>query len=49
VARSLRLLPGQPAITVTIRFADPQARRPAALTVVILKPDLFRIAVEATT
>jgi DNA-binding GntR family transcriptional regulator len=49
VARSLRLMPGQPAITVTIRFADPQARRPAALTVVILKPDMFRIAVEATT
>jgi DNA-binding GntR family transcriptional regulator len=49
VARSLRLLPGQPAVTVTVRFADPGAGRPAALTVVILKPDLFRIAVEGTT
>ncbi|MBV9380290.1 MAG: UTRA domain-containing protein [Streptosporangiaceae bacterium] len=46
VARSLRLVPGQPAITVTIRFDDPATARPAGLTVVILKPELFRVVVE---
>jgi UTRA domain len=46
VARSLRLVPGQPAITVTIRFDDPSTARPAGLTVVILKPELFRVVVE---
>jgi len=46
VARSLRLVPGQPAITVTVRFDDPAAARPAGLTVVILKPELFRVVVE---
>ena len=45
VARSLRLPPGQPAVTVTVRFSD--AGNTAALTVVIMKPDLFRVAVEA--
>jgi DNA-binding GntR family transcriptional regulator len=44
IARSLRLPPGQSAVTVTIRFSD--AGNPAALTIVILKPDLFRVAVE---
>jgi hypothetical protein len=47
IARSLRLPPGQPAVTVTIRFSE--AGSPAALTVVIMKPDLFRVAVEAST
>jgi DNA-binding GntR family transcriptional regulator len=46
VARSLRLVPGQPAISVTIRFDDPATRSPAGLTVVILKPDQFRVVVE---
>lgn len=46
VARSLRLVPGQPAISVTIRFDDPATRTPAGLTVVILKPDQFRVVVE---
>jgi DNA-binding GntR family transcriptional regulator len=46
IARSLRLSPGQPALTVTIRFSDDEGT--AALTVVILKPDLFRVAVEAS-
>ena len=47
VARSLRLVPGQPAITVTVRFDDPATVRPAGLTVVILKPELFRVVVES--
>jgi hypothetical protein len=46
VARSLRLVPGQPAISVTIRFDDPATAAPVGLTVVILKPDQFRVVVE---
>jgi DNA-binding GntR family transcriptional regulator len=47
VARSLRLSPGQPVITVTVRFDDP-AGSPAGLTVVMLKPELFRVAIDTT-
>ena len=46
VARSLRLVPGQPAVSVTIRFDDPATAAPIGLTVVILKPDQFRVVVE---
>jgi len=46
VARSLRLIPGQPAISVTIRFDDPATGAPVGLTVVILKPDQFRVVVQ---
>jgi DNA-binding GntR family transcriptional regulator len=46
VARSLRLAPGQPVITVTVRFDDPDTGSPSALTVVMLKPELFRVAIE---
>jgi DNA-binding GntR family transcriptional regulator len=46
VARSLRLVPGQPAISVTIRFDDASTGVPVGLTVVILKPDQFRVVVE---
>jgi DNA-binding GntR family transcriptional regulator len=47
VARSLRLAVGQPATTITIRFEDDLAGRPVALTVAVLRPDLFRIVVES--
>jgi DNA-binding GntR family transcriptional regulator len=47
VARSLRLLPGQPAISVTIRFDDRAAGTPAGLTVVTLKPYYFRVVIQA--
>jgi DNA-binding GntR family transcriptional regulator len=47
-ARSLRLSPGQPVITVTVRFDDADTGRPAALTVVVLRPELFRVAIEGT-
>jgi len=43
-ARGLHLAPGQPAITVTIRFDEPAG--PVALTVVILRPDSFKVSVE---
>jgi DNA-binding GntR family transcriptional regulator len=46
VARSLRLSPGQPVITVTVRFDDPVTGTPTGLTVVMLKPELFRVAID---
>ena len=46
VARSLRLAAGQPAALVTVRFDDPDDGRPVALTIAVLRPDLFRIVVE---
>jgi DNA-binding GntR family transcriptional regulator len=47
VARSLRLIPGQSAISVTIRFDDDRTRSPVGLSVVILKPEHFRVVIEA--
>jgi DNA-binding GntR family transcriptional regulator len=47
VARSLRLSAGQPAATVTIRFEDVAQPGVTALTVAVLRPDLFRIVVES--
>jgi len=47
VARSLRLVPGQSAFSVTIRFDDHAAGDPVGLTVVVLKPDQFRVVIEA--
>ena len=46
IARSLKLSPGQPVITVTVRFDDAATGEPAGLTVVMLKPELFRVAIE---
>jgi DNA-binding GntR family transcriptional regulator len=48
IARSLRLSPGQPVITVTIRFDDAATGEPAELTVVMLRPELFRVAIDTT-
>ena len=47
VARSLRLLPGQSAISVTIRFDDQVSGSPAGLTTVTLKPHHFRVVIQA--
>ncbi len=47
VARSLRLLPGQQAISVTIRFDDQATGAPVGLTTVTLVPDQFRIVIQA--
>ena len=44
VARGLHLGPGQPVITVTMRFDD--SSTPVALTVVMLRPDLFKVSIE---
>jgi hypothetical protein len=46
VAKSLRLPAGQPAAIITVRFDDPKAARPAALTIAAVRPDLFRIVIE---
>jgi DNA-binding GntR family transcriptional regulator len=46
VARSLRLLPGQPAISVTIRFDDPVTGTPVGLTMACMKSDRFRVVAE---
>jgi hypothetical protein len=46
LARSLRLSAGQPAAMVAVRFDDPEAARPVALTVAAIRPELFRIVVE---
>ncbi|MBV9451565.1 MAG: UTRA domain-containing protein [Streptosporangiaceae bacterium] len=45
-ARSLRLTPGRPVISVTIRFEDRERRQPVGLTVLLLRPELFRVAIE---
>jgi DNA-binding GntR family transcriptional regulator len=47
VARSLRLLPGQSAISVTIRFDDQTSGSPVGLTTVTLKPHYFRVVIQA--
>lgn len=47
VARSLRLLPGQPAVSVTIRFDNQATGAPAGLTIVTLKPQYFRVVIQA--
>lgn len=47
VARSLRLPAGQPATIVTVRFDDPATDRPVALTVAVLRSDLFRVVLQS--
>ena len=47
VARSLRLAAGEPAATVTVRFEDDTRPGVVALTVAVLRPELFRIVVES--
>ena len=46
-ARTLRLSAGEPVATVTVSFAMPATGAPVALTMVMLRPELFRIVVEA--
>jgi DNA-binding GntR family transcriptional regulator len=47
VARSLRLPAGQPATIVTVRFDDPASTRPVALTVAVLRSDMFRVVLQS--
>jgi DNA-binding GntR family transcriptional regulator len=46
IARSLRLTAGQPAVIVTVRFEDLASGRPMALTIAVLRPDMFRVVVQ---
>jgi DNA-binding GntR family transcriptional regulator len=46
-ARALRLSAGEPVATVTVSFAVPATGAPVALTMAMLRPELFRIVVEA--
>ena len=46
-ARTLRLSAGEPVTTVTVTFAVPATGVPVALTMAMLRPELFRIVVEA--
>jgi DNA-binding GntR family transcriptional regulator len=46
-ARMLRLGPGDPAITLTVRLDDPAIGVPVALTTAILHPARFRVVAEA--
>lgn len=47
VARSLRLPAGQPATIVTVRFDDLAGARPVALTVAVLRSDMFRVVLQS--
>ena len=46
IARTLRLPTGASTTLVTVRFDDTTSRTPAAVTVVVLHPDLFRVILE---
>ncbi len=46
-ARTLRLAPGVSALTVTVRFSGAGPGSPTALTAAVLRPDLFKITIEA--
>jgi DNA-binding GntR family transcriptional regulator len=46
VARSLRLTAGQPALMITVLFAGPAGGQPVALTIAVLRPDMFRLIVQ---
>jgi DNA-binding GntR family transcriptional regulator len=48
VARTLRLPAGAPAATLTVRFEDGSHPGGLALTVAVLRPELFRIVVESS-
>ena len=46
-ALSASYLPERLVATVTVSFEDPVARRPVAITTAMLRPDLFRIVIQA--
>ncbi len=47
VARNLRLAAGQPALLVTVRFDDHRSAEPVALTIAVLRPDMFRVVLQS--
>ena len=46
VARNLRMSAGALATVISVCFEEPGDGTPTALTVVVLRPDTFRIAIE---
>src|SRR5579859_3578500 len=46
-ARTLRLSAGEPVATVTMSFVMPATGAPVALTMAMLRPELFRVVIEA--
>lgn len=46
-ARRLRLRPGQMALVISMLFCDGPGHQPAALTVTVLRPDMFQITLES--
>lgn len=47
MARSPRLAAGELVATVTVSLEDPVAHQPVAVTTARLRPDLFRIVIQA--
>lgn len=47
-ARRLRLNPGQMALIITMLYCDGPGHEPTALTISVLRPDLFRVTMEAS-
>jgi DNA-binding GntR family transcriptional regulator len=45
-AKTLGMVAGQPVLLVTIRFDDVCQKSPGAVTVAVLRPDMFRVALE---
>jgi hypothetical protein len=45
IGKSLRLGAGQSGVIVSVRYDDPSLGTPVALTVAVLRPDLFRIVI----
>src|SRR5207302_3016371 len=48
VTRTLALPLGQPVMTVTVRFDDSATRERAGRAIVMLKPELFRVAIDTS-
>jgi hypothetical protein len=48
-ARTLDLSAGAPATFITARFDDTTTGTPAALAMVVLRPELFRIVLDSQT
>lgn len=47
VARGLGLTPGAPAVGITVKFSRPPSAHALALTAAVMRPDVFKIVIEA--
>jgi hypothetical protein len=46
-ARGLGLAPGEPAVGITVTFSRPPSAHALALTAAVMRPDVFKIVIEA--